>query len=439
MVLGAGDRVDRYVIEGLLGTGGMGDVFRARDVRLQRSVALKILRSEHDAGSTPTPESPGATRMLREARAGAALRHANVVTVYDVGEIEQPESLRGTTFLAMELIAGKPLRKYVGDSSIPMEQRVRWLESIARALSAAHAAGLVHRDVKPENVMIDDDGTAKVLDFGVARHTGVAIDPASTTESLRVASIATWGSAVGTPAYMSPEQLRNEPLDGRADQFAWGVTAYELLCGERPWIASGNVLQLVSDILSMAPTPLSQRCPDVPSTVAAVVDRALAKGREERFGSMDELLLALRRPRRRPAMLVAVLAVSVAAIAVLAVVWGAGAGRGLATPAVAHENMRADPPPSAVATSQPVPLAPPAASEAPTKGVPPHGVALSAVKPGAAGATGVARAAGTASDGRAAAAATASGGGAAASTSPTVSTPLKTPPATLDEALDRRL
>ena len=437
MVLGAGDRVDRYVIEGLLGTGGMGDVFRARDVRLQRSVALKILRSEHDAGSTPTPESPGATRMLREARAGAALRHANVVTVYDVGEIEQPESLRGTTFLAMELIAGKPLRKYVGDPSIPMEQRVRWLESIARALSAAHAAGLVHRDVKPENVMIDDDGTAKVLDFGVARHTGVAIDPASTTESLRVASIATWGSAIGTPAYMSPEQMRNEPLDGRADQFAWGVTAYELLCGERPWIARGNVLQLASDILSVAPTPLSQRCPDVPPTVAAVVDRALAKGREERFGSMDELLVALRRPRRRPAILVAVLAVSVAATAVLAVVWEARAGRDLATP-VAREPIPAAPPQSAVETSQPAPLAPPGASEAPTKGVPPHGVAFSAVKPAATGTTGVARAAGTPSDGRAAAAGTASGGG-AASTSPTVATPLKTPPPTLDEALDRRL
>jgi serine/threonine-protein kinase len=296
VALAVGDRVDRYVIEGLLGSGGMGEVYRARDVRLQRSVALKIVKSEPDAGSDATLDSAAVARVLREARAGAALRHTNVVAVFDAGAIEEPESLRGTTFLAMELIAGTPLRRHIGDASVPMAQRLRWLEGIAEALSAAHDAGLIHRDVKPENVMIDEGGTAKVLDFGVAKRARAAIDPSATTESLGPTSIPTSSSAVGTPAYMSPEQLRNEPVDGRADQFAWGVTAYELLCGERPWTTKGNVLELVSKLLSTPPVPLSERCREVPASVAAVVERALSRARDDRFATMAELLVALRPP-----------------------------------------------------------------------------------------------------------------------------------------------
>jgi serine/threonine-protein kinase len=180
--LSPGDRIERYVIEALLGAGGMGEVYRARDERLQRSVALKILRAESPdkPGTGPTG---GEARMLREARAAAALEHPNVVAVYDVGQVESREDLRGTTYLAMELIRGVPLRAYVRDTSVPIYKRVRWLREIAEALAVAHAAGLVHRDIKPENVMVRDDGRVKVLDFGIAKRAAGA--PVTATSGAR--------------------------------------------------------------------------------------------------------------------------------------------------------------------------------------------------------------------------------------------------------------
>jgi serine/threonine-protein kinase len=299
--LAPGERVDRYIIEALLGAGGMGEVYRARDTRLQRSVALKLLKPGTDPSSQSrdpsASSSSGALRMLREARAAAALHHRNVVAIYDVGEVQEPPSLRGTTFLAMELVNGKPLRHYVGAPSVPMQQRVSWLRDVARALVAAHDAGLVHRDIKPENVMIADDGTVKVLDFGIAKRTYAPVEPHATTESLGAFSITAKGVAIGTPLYMSPEQMRDEPLDGRADQFSWGVMAYELLGGNLPWRLGGSPLQLVAEILSARPVlPLRDFAPDVPPAAAAVIDRALCKSREDRFPGMRELLAALDAP-----------------------------------------------------------------------------------------------------------------------------------------------
>jgi serine/threonine protein kinase len=292
VLLQPGERIERYIIEGSLGSGGMGEVYRARDARLQRSVALKILHRtpSDEPGTNP---SAGAARMLREARAAAALEHPNVVHIYDVGEVETPKELQGTTYLAMELIKGTTLRSYVSDASVSMEERIRCLGDIGRALAAAHAAGLVHRDIKPENVMIRDDGVVKVLDFGIAKRTvNAPVDGTSSTEGYTVPTMTGQGVVVGTPVYMAPEQLRADALDGRADQFAWGVVAYELLTGTLPWSIDGGGIALVAQILSASPRPLSER-PDVPAHVASVVMRALSKDRTARFASMDDLVTAL--------------------------------------------------------------------------------------------------------------------------------------------------
>ncbi len=297
-MLRPGDIVERYEIVELLGKGGMGEVYRAHDKRLQRDVALKILRAA--ATATGSDGSDGATiggaRMLREARAVALLEHPNVVAVYDVGEVEKPEELKGMTYLAMELVKGRPLREFLGENwSIPIAQRIRWLTDAARALAAAHARGLVHRDVKPENIMIREDGVVKVLDFGIAKRTHTSLDPtASTGQGQILPTLSTQGFIVGTPHYMAPEQMRGETIDGRADQFSWGVVAYELLCNRVPWHPEGgDTLQLVAQVLTMDAEPLVLQNPEVPPPIAAVVMRALHKARGERFASMDDLVAAL--------------------------------------------------------------------------------------------------------------------------------------------------
>jgi serine/threonine-protein kinase len=302
MPLEAGDPIDRYRILERLGAGGMGEVYRARDPRLLRDVALKILRPSLGTATLSDPASDGAARVLREARAAAALEHPNVVAVYDVGEIQEPLALRGTPYIAMELVKGRSLRAYVGAPDVPMEERLRWLVDVARALAAAHKAGLVHRDVKPENVMIRDDGVVKVLDFGIAKPAEVPRDDVtSSTEALLLPHLTARGAIVGTPRYMPPEQMRGEALDGRADQFAWGVVAYELLAGRPPWVGDGDLLHVVSQVLSTDPPAPRSVSPELPEGVDAVVMRALAKARDERFASMDDLVSALAAASNVPA------------------------------------------------------------------------------------------------------------------------------------------
>ncbi len=291
MPLKGGDRVDRYEILGLLGEGGMGDVYRAHDTRLRRSVALKLLRPlpPSDESSTATG---GAVRILREARVVASLEHPNIVAIYDVGEVTEPADLNGTAFIAMELVRGQSLRAYVGDESIPVNERVRWLADTARALGAAHDKGLVHRDVKPENVMVRDDGAVKVLDFGVAKRTHVPMGEDSSNEAHLFTTVSA-GGVVGTLYYMAPEQLRNETLDGRTDEFAWGVMAYELLTGRGPWTIEGGVLQVVSEILSKTPAAPAIVRPEVSPELSAIVMRALERSPADRFASMSDVIAAL--------------------------------------------------------------------------------------------------------------------------------------------------
>ncbi|MDC0740191.1 serine/threonine-protein kinase [Polyangium mundeleinium] len=272
-----GESFDRYVIESLLGEGGMGEVYRAEDTRLRRRIALKVLRKGDEADSETWGRA--VARMLREARAVAALSHPGIVAIYDVGEHD------GAPFIAMELVEGRPLRALVGGDE-PLGTRLRLLLEIARALSAAHQAGLVHRDVKPENVVVRGDGAVKVLDFGIARKLArTSADPLGPTADGALATMTAEGALVGTPAYMAPEQLRGEEIDARADQFAWGVLAYELLAGKIPFRSDKGAVSLMASILSDEPPPITT----VPDGVWQILARALAKEPEARFASMDEV------------------------------------------------------------------------------------------------------------------------------------------------------
>ncbi|WP_394834901.1 protein kinase [Pendulispora rubella] len=222
----------RYALEERIASGRTGELFRALDLRLQRRVALKVLR--HDVGS------------IAQARIAAALEHPNVVAIHDVGVRE------GMPFIAMEYVDGRPLRTFVG-SAISVETKLAWMIEVARALAAAHEKGLVHGDIKPDNILIcDDNGIVKVLDFG--------------------------GAHVGTPGYMPPEQVRGEAVDAPVDQFAWGVVAYELFAGKLP-------------------TPTSPHLTNVPFEVAQVIARALSMRPESRYASMEEVVAALADPR----------------------------------------------------------------------------------------------------------------------------------------------
>jgi hypothetical protein len=208
--------------------------------------------------------------------------------IYDVGEEG------GDMFIAMELVRGRPLRAMVGDSTIPASRKLRWLIEAARALGAAHRAGLIHRDIKPDNIMIREDGMAKVLDFGIARREAPrGISGSSEERAAHDAStITAEGAIVGTPRYWAPEQLRADPIDARVDQFAWAVTAYELLAGRAPWPATEPVA-LLSQILTSDPPPLSERAPDVPEQAARAIERALSKRPDDRFPTIDDAADAL--------------------------------------------------------------------------------------------------------------------------------------------------
>ena len=285
-MLAPGDTFDRYSIEDLLGEGGMGRVYRAHDSRLHRRVALKILSVV--ASASPELRSEGVARLIREARAAAVLDHPNTVAIHDVGEHD------GVPYIAMELVVGKTLRPYVGKNDVPFELCLRWLLDVARALSAAHKAGIVHRDIKPENVMVRDDGMVKVLDFGVARRAYGEIDVTGPTQGQELPTITGKGVVIGTPVYMSPEQMRGAPVDGRSDQFAWGVLAYEMISGRRPWKDQPDALAMVATILSEPADALSSAAGwEVPGIVERAIHRTLRRAPSERFASMDELVSQL--------------------------------------------------------------------------------------------------------------------------------------------------
>jgi serine/threonine protein kinase len=285
-MLPIGTRIaDRYTLESPLGAGGMGEVYVAFDTRLERRVALKVLVPQ--ASYSQQTLADWTVRMMREARAAAAFTHPNVVGIHDVGVHD------GQPFLALELVKGASLRTYIG-KDVALGRKVRWLVDVALGLAAAHRAGVIHRDVKPDNVLVSDEGPAKVLDFGIARKVDPnqpPIDPSAPTEAGAAPVVTAPGTLLGTPSYMAPEQLHGEQIDGRTDQFAWGVLAYELLVGSLPWRAN-DTIGTIAAILTRAPLAMPE---SLPPQLRDVVLRALSRDKEERFTSMERVAEVLRR------------------------------------------------------------------------------------------------------------------------------------------------
>jgi eukaryotic-like serine/threonine-protein kinase len=273
-MLSTGTQLGPYEIQSLLGVGGMGEVYRARDSRLNRTVALKILPPQVAADASRR------ARFEQEARAASALNHPNILTVYDIGEQD------GLAYIVSELIEGESLRDSLRRGPLPLSRLLDLSGQVAEALAAAHAAGIVHRDIKPENIMITRDGRAKILDFGLAKQVSVAVAAADET---RTATHTSPGSIIGTAAYMSPEQIRGEPLDHRSDIFSFGLVLYECITARQPFQRATSV-EAMTAILREDPAELPET---VSPSLRQIVWHCLEKEPDHRFHSARDLAFAL--------------------------------------------------------------------------------------------------------------------------------------------------
>ena len=270
-----GQRLSHYLIEAELGRGGMGVVYRATDTRLRRTVAVKVL--PQDAGS------PGRRdRFLREAESASALNHPGIITVHDVGQ-EQ-----GVHFIVMEHVDGRTLREILDAGPLAEVDALGYLRQAAAALAAAHAAGIVHRDLKPQNLMVTTGGHLKILDFGLAHVFSGEPDSVSPTEERLTA----FGTVLGTPGYMSPEQAEGRPIDARTDIFSLGIILYEMLTGNVPFRGT-SVAGVLYEIVHRAPEPASRLRPELSPDTTEVLDAMLRKDPQERLANGAELLAAL--------------------------------------------------------------------------------------------------------------------------------------------------
>lgn len=285
MPLSVGDKLGPYEILAPLGVGGMGEVYRARDTRLHRDVAVKIL--PHDK----LADADRKRRFLQEARAASALMHPNIVVLHDISRENQMD------FLVMEYVQGKTLKELVKSGALPAGEVIRYGTQIASALVAAHAAGIVHRDIKPANIMITPEGQIKVLDFGLAKLTQVVGGEAQ-SDTLTMLET-TPGVIAGTVAYMSPEQTRAESLDGRTDIFSLGSVLYEAATGRLPF-QGPSTLAMMHAIAAEEPPPPSAVKRSLPPEFDLVIERALAKDRNNRYGSAKEMMGELQDMELRP-------------------------------------------------------------------------------------------------------------------------------------------
>jgi TolB-like protein len=280
MTLTPGFRLGRYEIRRSLGAGGMGEVYLARDDRLRRDVALKVLTGDFVA----SPEY--LARFEHEARAVASVNHPNIVVLYSIEEHED------TRFITMELVEGTTLGERIRPGGLPVPDLLSVAIPLAEALAAAHDKGIVHRDLKPANVMVTPEGRVKVLDFGLAKLM-TPEDPHART----VTAISNAGVVMGSVPYMAPEQIRGGSIDARSDLFSFGIILYELATGVRPFPGS-SFADVYSSILRDVPGPLARARSDLPAGLIAIIDRCLEKRADDRFGSAREALNAMRAVER---------------------------------------------------------------------------------------------------------------------------------------------
>ena len=283
-----------YQVIEMLGGGGMGVVYKARDTRLNRAVALKFLPADR------ADDEAALERFRREAQAASALNHPNICTIYDIGEMPL-DGGEGQRFIAMEFLDGQTLERRISGKALPLQETLELAIEIADALSAAHDEGIIHRDIKPANVFVTKRGTAKVLDFGLAKLTvtGSSDHPYLPAAPGRtgVVGITLMGKAMGTPAFMSPEQVRGEELDARADLFSFGVALYQMATGVLPF--RGEDPELAREaILHRAPEAPSRVNPEVPSRLEEIILKMLEKDRKFRYQFAAEIRTDLQRLKR---------------------------------------------------------------------------------------------------------------------------------------------
>jgi len=277
-----GRTISHYSIVGKLGTGGMGVVYKAKDTRLDREVALKFL------SDGMAQDQQALERFRREAKAASALNHPNICTVYDIGE----ES--GKAFIVMEYLDGTVLKDLIGGHPMELDRLLEISCEIADALAAAHVKNIIHRDVKPANIFMSEDGHAKVLDFGLAK---IAVPDTEESES-RTLTVTQTGIAMGTLPYMSPEQLHGRAVDHRTDIYSLGAVLYEMATGQGPFLGS-TTAELISSILRDTPKPVSGLRAELPMGLERIIERCLAKQPAERYASVRELRGALELLRRQ--------------------------------------------------------------------------------------------------------------------------------------------
>src|SRR5688572_15802387 len=279
--------VSHYRILEKLGAGGMGEVYLAEDMKLGRKVAIKILSAEY------TTNKDRLHRFEQEASAASNLNHPNILTIHEVGTDD------GRHYIATEYIDGVTLRRKAAASQLEIPQILDIAVQVASALEEAHAAGIVHRDIKPDNIMVRRNGYVKVLDFGLAKLTEtIDRSPSDGEAATRVLVHTDAGVVMGTSHYMSPEQTRGKPVDARSDIWSLGVVIYELVAGRTPFEGETSTDVIVA-ITQKEPPPLVRFAPSVPAELEWIVMKALRKDRDERYQTIKELLTDLRRLKQR--------------------------------------------------------------------------------------------------------------------------------------------